>query len=83
MGIKCPACTILRSQGKDVGASCPDTIGQYILEKYKQGNIVISEKPQRKKRTVKNDKMKCPNCGEKMRLESGCIVCNCGYSVCG
>lgn len=83
-GIKCPACTILRSQGKNVGASCPDTIGQYLLEKYKQGNTMIIEKIQRKKKQVKNEKMKCPNCGEQMRMESGCMTCaSCGMSKCG
>lgn len=83
MGIKCPACTILRSQGKEIGMSCPDTIGQYILEKYKQGNTMIVEKVQRKKKQVKNEKMKCPNCGEQMRMESGCVICTCGFSRCG
>lgn len=83
MGIKCPACTILRSQGKDVGISCPDTVGQYILEKYKQGSTMIVEKVQRKKKPTKNEKMKCPNCGEQMRMEAGCVVCNCGFSRCG
>ena len=81
-GIKCPACSILRSQGKNVNMSCPDTIGQYILEKYKQGSTTIIEKIQRKKRPVKNKKMQCPNCGEQMRMEAGCIVCNCGFSQC-
>lgn len=83
MGIKCPACTILRSQGKDVNSSCPDAIGQYILEKYNQGNTMIVEKVQRKKKPTKNEKMKCPNCGEQMRLESGCVICKCGFSRCG
>jgi ribonucleoside-diphosphate reductase alpha chain len=82
MGIKCPACTILRSQGKDINTSCPDAIGSYILEKYQLGNTTIIEKVQRKKKPTKQDKMKCPNCGEKMRLESGCCICNCGYSLC-
>jgi ribonucleoside-diphosphate reductase alpha chain len=83
MGIKCPACTILKSQGKDINSSCPDAIGQYILEKYKQGNIIITETSQRKKKSTKNEKMKCPNCGEQMRLESGCVTCTCGFSRCG
>lgn len=83
IGIKCPACSILRSQGKNVNISCPDTIGQYVLEKYKQGSTMIVEKIQRKKKQNKNEKMKCPNCGEQMRLEAGCVVCTCGFSKCG
>ena len=82
IGIKCPACSILRSQGKITNLSCPDTVGKYILEKYKQGDTVIVEKTPRKKKKVKNEKLKCPNCGEEMRMEAGCQVCNCGYSLC-
>lgn len=82
--IKCPACTILKSQGKDVQQSCPDAIAKYLKEKYDQGNIVIKEtKSKIKKQQDKDGKMMCPNCGEKMRLEAGCITCNCGFSKCG
>jgi len=84
--IKCPACTILKSQGKDVQNSCPDALAKYIKEKYEQGNIVIKETKPKKQQQTKQDKdgkMTCPNCGEKMRLEAGCIVCNCGFSKCG
>jgi ribonucleoside-diphosphate reductase alpha chain len=83
IGIKCPACSILRSQGKNVNMSCPDTIGKYLLEKYNQGSTIITEKVQRKKKQTKNEKMKCPNCGEQMRLEAGCVICSCGFSKCG
>jgi ribonucleoside-diphosphate reductase alpha chain len=82
--IKCPACTILKAQGKDVQQSCPDAIARYIKEKYEQGNIIIKEtKLKNKKPQEKDNKMVCPNCGEKMRLEAGCITCNCGFSKCG
>jgi ribonucleoside-diphosphate reductase alpha chain len=84
-GIKCPACTILKAQGKDVGASCPDSIAKYLQEKYEQGNIVIKEtKIKGKKNIEKDTKMICNNCGEKMRMEAGCVICdNCGSSKCG
>jgi ribonucleoside-diphosphate reductase alpha chain len=82
--IKCPACTILKAQGKDVGASCPDSIAKYLQEKYDQGNTIIKEQ---KIKTAKNknisDKIICQNCGEKMRMEAGCLVCECGFSKCG
>lgn len=84
-GIKCPACTILKAQGKEVGASCPDSIAKYLQEKYEQGNIVIKEtKVKGKKPQEKDAKMTCNNCGEKMRMEAGCVICdNCGSSKCG
>lgn len=84
-GIKCPACTILKSQGQDVQASCPDAIAKYLREKYDQGDIIIKEtKAKQQKKEQKTDqKMICPNCGEKMRSESGCITCVCGFSKCG
>ena len=83
--IKCPACSILRSKGENIEASCADAIGKYILEKYSQGEITIKEhKSKNKPKTkLKDNKNQCPNCGEKMRMESGCIVCTCGFSKCG
>jgi ribonucleoside-diphosphate reductase alpha chain len=82
--IRCPACYALRAQGKDVGLSCPDTIGKYLLEKYEQGNIIIKETKIKGKKSIEKDsRMICPECGEKMRQESGCITCACGFSKCG
>lgn len=88
-GIKCPACTILKSQGKDIEMSCPGAIGKYIREKYGQGNNVIIKETKGKKKPElksenKTDKMTCPNCGEKFKAEAGCLTCpNCGNSKCG
>ena len=74
----------MKSQGKDVQKSCPDALAQYIKENYEQGNIVIKEtKPKVKQIQKSPEKMVCPSCGEKMRLEAGCIVCTCGFSKCG
>lgn len=82
--IKCPACSILKSQGKELERSCPDAIAQYLKEKHEQGATVIKETTPKKKGTSKPDnKMTCPNCGEKMRLEAGCVICVCGFSKCG
>jgi ribonucleoside-diphosphate reductase alpha chain len=84
--IKCPACTILRAQGKDIGLSCPDVIAKYIKEKYEQGNIVIKEQKTKSNKSQSKpivDKMVCKSCGKTMRAESGCLVCECGNSMCG
>jgi ribonucleoside-diphosphate reductase alpha chain len=84
IGIKCGACSILKSQGKDINISCPDAIGKYLKEKYQQGTTIITEKIQKKKKQItKEDNMKCPNCGEQMRMEGGCTICQCGFSKCG
>ena len=85
-GIKCPACSILRKENKTIGISCADTIGRYLEEKYLQGTVTISEKKiksKTQKQSKKEDKSKCPNCGEKLRMESGCNICICGFSKCG
>ena len=82
--IRCPACQILKTQGKDIGMSCPDTIAKYLLEKYEQGNVIIKETKLKNKKLIEKDsRMTCPNCGEKMRLEAGCVTCTCGFSKCG
>ena len=84
--IKCPACSILRKENKNIGISCADTIGRYLEEKYLQGTVTISEKKIKskiQKQPKKEDKNKCPNCGEKLRMESGCCICTCGFSKCG
>jgi ribonucleoside-diphosphate reductase alpha chain len=86
IGIKCPACTVLKSKGEKVESSCAEAIGKYIMDKYKQGTVTIKEhkvKSKNNKTIKKEDKNKCPNCGEKLRMESGCIICNCGFSKCG
>lgn len=88
IGIKCPACSILRSQGQQkVGMSCPDTIGKYILKKYKSGQLqnddVIVVSNDNEEFSYTDNKMSCPNCGDEMRMEAGCQICNCGFSRCG
>jgi ribonucleoside-diphosphate reductase alpha chain len=97
--LQCNACSILRSQGKEVSKSCPHAIAEYLREKHDQGNVVIKETKNKRKLDlprlemhkdieikniiIKDNKMICPNCGEKLRMESGCISCNCGFSKCG
>lgn len=89
--IKCPACTILNSQGKKVERSCPDAVAKYLKEKYEAGNVVIRETKAKKKMPVilpsmypqKKEEVLCPNCKEPMRMEAGCTICTCGFSKCG
>lgn len=71
-GIHCQSCAFAKAKGNNVdGTSCPDIMAKCIKETYT--NSLITE----------NTENKCPECGQPVRHESGCIVCSCGYSKCG
>jgi len=86
--VKCPVAMNAKKEGRCNGKSCSDIIAKELIhqinkkstenndkqEKYNVYDLCIKEK---------DEKMKCPNCGEKMRLESGCVTCgSCGMSRC-
>lgn len=82
-GIYCPACT---KTSKHVdGLSCPDIMAK-TLHAFYYGEE--DEKPQKatlvkSKKVVENNE-KCPECGETLHYEGGCIICKaCGWSKCG
>ena len=70
---KCPACQMLRRQGKKVSLSCANAIADAIDAMRNTEHTV--EIP---------DGMKCPECGKAtLRPEGHCISCsNCGWSKC-
>ena len=73
-GIRCLSAAIARKANKGVDVlSCPDAIAR-ALEEALEGTNVTQDR-----RYIK----KCPECGHTLRLESGCDVCDCGYSKCG
>lgn len=86
-GIYCPACA---KTNKHVdGLSCPDIMAK-TLHAFYYGEE--DEKPQKstlvksKKVTdnIVNSEEKCPECGEMLRKEGGCVICkSCGWSKCG
>lgn len=86
-GIYCPACA---KTNKTVdGLSCPDIMAKtlhafyYGEEEIPQKNIVKSKKAV-EIATAKINGEKCPECGEPVRREGGCVICNsCGWSKCG
>lgn len=89
----CPSWQLAKGKGNElsVGMSCPSAIGREIMriqEKlYKdldKNNITKSyKKVEVPKEVEKEEKPKCPECGEELSSESGCIVCrHCGYSKC-
>lgn len=70
---KCPACQMLRRQGKKVSLSCANAIADAIDAMRNTEHSV--EIP---------DGMKCPECGKAtLRPDGHCISCsNCGWSKC-
>lgn len=84
-GVKCSACIQVKgSKSKEIdGMSCGDILAKTILEEYERyhGKQDFSEKPKETKKI--NVYKVCPDCGEELIFEGGCIVCkNCGYSKC-
>lgn len=98
-GIDCKACTNAKNNGKQVdGLSCPDIIAKAIQEFYNNDEVLTT--PRLGKRTAfipevkpspieeivstKSNKIKCPDCGEEIIFEGGCVICpSCGWSKCG
>ncbi len=86
-GIRCPS--TIRQKGLKV-LSCPDAIGR-LIEKVDQLNngteneaAVLSSGKGESTITVSGSTAMCPECGENVEHEGGCIICrHCGYSKCG
>lgn len=74
---KCPACQVLRRQGKDVSLSCANAIAdameQMITGKDEVDDVETSE-----------EFKECPECHKKtLRPEGKCWTCSsCGYNAC-
>ncbi|HEX2937524.1 MAG TPA: TSCPD domain-containing protein, partial [Ruminiclostridium sp.] len=90
-GIRCPS--TIRQKGMKV-TSCPDAIAR-VIEKVKRFQDSAAGKEEK---TIKVPDAKeydyvehvdvnmkfCPECGQKLEHEGGCVTCrNCGYSKCG
>ena len=83
-GIRCMSS--IRSKQAEV-LSCPDAIGKAI-EKYLNAPGVTTEDDESAGADchlrVGMGEICCPECGEFMEMEGGCIVCrSCGFSRCG
>ncbi|MDD2417965.1 MAG: TSCPD domain-containing protein, partial [Oscillospiraceae bacterium] len=90
-GIRCPS--TIRQKGMKC-TSCPDAIAR-VIEKVVESNGFKESKVRLVDHTSKNAEEKkapvviahireCPECGEKVEHEGGCVICkNCGYSKCG
>lgn len=81
--VKCPVAMNARKEGRCDGKSCSDIIAKELIYQLNKNNSVEDDNIPDKLIT-ESDKMTCPNCGEQMRLESGCVTCgSCGMSKCG
>lgn len=83
-GIDCKACTMAKSNGKSIdGLSCPDIIAKTIKDFYEKKYVPLKPICENKKEE-KNKITKCPECGESIVFEGGCVICHsCGWSKCG
>jgi len=91
--ISCAACVRTQARGDKLdGMSCPDIIARAIADDYKTLTEPEDSQPIAKlkpttsgKKTQMNftDGTSCPDCGEKLRHEGGCVICTqCGWSRC-
>lgn len=91
----CPSYAARKATKGDTskGSCCPMAIGNALLDMWKemQGEIgedndVVAEEPKyvkKEKTNTTNNKVQCPQCGESLRHEGGCIQCpSCGWSKC-
>lgn len=88
-GIRCPS--TIRQHGLKC-TSCPDAIARVIEQEHekqvKLGNWSGTLAAEGTKRDTASyaadDGVICPECGERLEHESGCVICRmCGYSKCG
>lgn len=84
-GIHCPACQLAKAKGQQVdGLSCPDIISRTIKEFTSSGWTLCQQYHENEKPMVAPTSDRCPECGEPLVRQGGCIQCqNCGFSFCG
>ena len=94
-GVKCDACTKVKGSGiKPIdGLSCGDVIARTIQEEYNRYHKCgtsctqcpnkCSKETEPVKTQNEQKKHTCPECGNEIAFEGGCMVCkNCGFSKC-
>lgn len=88
----CPSYAARRATKGDTskGSCCPMAIGNALLSMWEEmqeelfsNDEDIAETSTKPKLIEKSNKAKCPQCGENLRHEGGCIQCpSCGWSKC-
>lgn len=97
--VTCPSYAVRRATKGDTshGDCCPSAVGHAITDMHdeimrmireRKDSEVQSEEVKDKylwteRNSDEKPKNPCPNCGEELSFEGGCVVCkNCGYSKC-
>ena len=92
----CPSYASAKARGKNVspGSSCPYAIARTLEKAVKDGKMLINHmeevaataEPEIKIESdikYKIHTIECPECGEPLAVEGGCVTCrNCSYSIC-
>ncbi len=84
-GIRCPS--TIRQQGMKC-TSCPDAIAKVVSKVHdmlqkNEGAPLLSPWQASKPKSKEAESGNCPECGEKLEHEGGCVSCrSCGYSKC-
>lgn len=85
------ACPSYAKRGQSKGSCCPMAIGYALKDMHKQFNEIISTQTTRienkidetNKTNNEDKKVVCPECGEQLFHDGGCILCrSCGWSKC-
>ena len=83
MGIRCSAAM---KNPKSNGKSCADILGKILYEYFPHSDAPAKEDIEPKQTTISDFKLNtisCPECGESLIFESGCVICkSCGFSKC-
>lgn len=87
----CPSYAIRKAKYNDVseGTCCPVAIGKALIEMHNEIQEEVAHEEfeiidlNNNTTEEKSDKSKCPECGNNLKYEMGCISCNCGFSKCG
>ncbi len=83
MGIRCSAAM---KNPKSNGKSCADILGKILYEYFPHDDAPSKEDIEPKQTTISDFKIntiQCPECGESLIFESGCVICkSCGFSRC-
>lgn len=89
--VSCPSYAVRRATKKDTstGDCCPSAVGRAIKEMSKEIKELIGENGGILAHSIEeaddhDDAVsRCPECGEELVFEGGCVVCKCcGYSKC-
>lgn len=77
--IQCQSCAFAKAKGNQIdGTSCPDIIAKCLKQSYNNKKIIPTMGVQLEIEHAD----KCPECGNELSHEGGCVQCTCGYSKC-